>query len=69
MMSASCEFAPGGCAMYFISKSELSFAEISEYWAPELRWSRDMVQAILEGAWWLGEILTYFPQLPLRMAA
>jgi hypothetical protein len=44
--------------MYFISKSELSFAEISEYWAPELRWSRDMVQAILEGAWWLGEILS-----------
>jgi hypothetical protein len=39
-----------------ISKPELSFAEISEYWAPEPRWSRDMVQALLESAWWLGEI-------------
>ena len=39
-----------------ISKSELSFAKISEYWAPELGWSRDMVHALLEGAWWLGEI-------------
>ena len=42
--------------MFPITKPELSFAEISEYWAPELRWSRDMVQALLEGAWWLGEI-------------
>jgi hypothetical protein len=42
--------------MFPISKLELSFAEISEYWAPELRWSRDMVLALLEGAWWLGEI-------------
>src|SRR4051812_42407131 len=42
--------------MFPISKAELSFAEISEYSAPELRWSRDMVQALLEGAWWLGEI-------------
>ena len=42
--------------MFFTSKPELSFAEISEYWAPELTWSRDMVQALLEGAWWLGEI-------------
>ena len=42
--------------MFPISKPELSFGEISEYWAPELRWSRDMVQALLEGAWWLGEI-------------
>lgn len=42
--------------MFPISKSELSFGEISEYWAPELRWSRDMVQALLEGAWWRGEI-------------
>jgi hypothetical protein len=42
--------------MFPITKPELSFAEISEYWAPEPRWSRDMVQALLEGAWWLGEI-------------
>jgi hypothetical protein len=42
--------------MFPITKPELSFGEISEYWAPELRWSRDMVQALLEGAWWLGEI-------------
>ena len=42
--------------MFPISKPQLSFAEISEYWAPELRWSRDMVQALLEAAWWLGEI-------------
>jgi hypothetical protein len=42
--------------MFPITKPELSFAEISEYWAPELRWSRDMVQALLEGAWWLDEI-------------
>jgi hypothetical protein len=42
--------------MFPFTKSELSFAEISEYWAPELRWSRDMVQALLEGTWWLGEI-------------
>jgi hypothetical protein len=41
--------------MFLISKPELSFAEISEYWAPELTWSRDMVQALLESAWWLGE--------------
>jgi hypothetical protein len=36
--------------MFPITKPELSFAEISKYWAPELRWSRDMVQALLEGA-------------------
>ena len=42
--------------MFPITKPELSFAEISEYWAPELRWSREMVQALLEGVWWLGEI-------------
>jgi hypothetical protein len=42
--------------MFPITKPELSFGEISKYWAPELRWSRDMVQALLEGAWWLGEI-------------
>jgi hypothetical protein len=42
--------------MFPITKPELSFAEISQYWSPELRWSRDMVQALLEGAWWLGEI-------------
>ena len=42
--------------MFPISKPELSFAEVSLYYAPELRWSRDMVQALLEGAWWLGEI-------------
>jgi hypothetical protein len=42
--------------MFPISKPELSFAEISEYWAPELGWSRDMVQTLLESAWWLGEI-------------
>jgi len=42
--------------MFPITKPELSFGEISEYWAPGLRWSRDMVQALLEGAWWLGEI-------------
>jgi hypothetical protein len=42
--------------MFPITKPELSFGEISEYWAPELRWSRDMVQALLEGAWWLGKI-------------
>jgi hypothetical protein len=41
--------------MFPISKPELSFAEISEYWAPEPRWSRDMVQALLESAFWLGE--------------
>jgi hypothetical protein len=39
----------------FTSKPELSFAEISKYWAPELGWSRDMVQALLESAFWLGE--------------
>lgn len=42
--------------MFPITKPELSFAEISEYWGPELRWSRDVVQALLEGALWLGEI-------------
>ena len=42
--------------MFPITKPELSFAEISEYSAPQLGWSRDMVQALLEGAWWLGEI-------------
>lgn len=41
--------------MFFTSKPELSFAEIAEYWAPELMWSRDMVQALLESGWWLGE--------------
>jgi hypothetical protein len=41
--------------MFPISKPELSFAQISEYWAPEPRWSRDMVQALLESAFWLGE--------------
>jgi hypothetical protein len=41
--------------MFPITKPELSFAEISKYWAPELRWSRDMVQALLESAFWLGE--------------
>src|SRR5262245_53279371 len=42
--------------MFPITKPELSFAEISEYWAPGLGWSREMVQRLLEGAWWLGEI-------------
>src|SRR5262245_45484500 len=42
--------------MFPNTKPQSSFAEMSEYWAPELRWSRDMVQALLEGAWWLGEI-------------
>ena len=42
--------------MFPITKRELSLGEISEYWAPELSWSRDMVHALLEGAWWLGEI-------------
>jgi hypothetical protein len=43
--------------MFPINKSELSFGEISQYWAPELKWSCDMVQALLERAWWLGEII------------
>ena len=42
--------------MFPITKPELSFAEISEYWAPELGWSRDRVQTLLEGAWWLDKI-------------
>ena len=42
--------------MFPIRKPKLSFAEISEYWAPELNVSRDKVQACLEEAWWLGEI-------------
>src|SRR5262245_14155211 len=42
--------------MFPISKPELSFSDISEYSAPGLGWSRGMVQALLEGAWWLGEI-------------
>ena len=41
--------------MFPMTEPELSFAEISKYWAPELRWSRDMVQALLESAFWLGE--------------
>ena len=45
--------------MFPSNKSELSFGEISQYWAPELGWSRDMVQALLESAWWLGEIYRF----------
>jgi hypothetical protein len=39
-----------------VSKPELSLGDISEYWAPELKLSRDRAQALLEGAFWLGEI-------------
>src|SRR5262249_14200913 len=58
--------APSGGAMFPISKPELSFAEISEYWAAELNLSRERVQALLESAWWLGEILGD-PTLPTRL--
>jgi hypothetical protein len=39
-----------------ICKPELSFGDISELWAPELKLSRDRAQALLEGMFWLGEI-------------
>jgi hypothetical protein len=39
-----------------VSKPELSFAEISEYWGAELNLSQDKIEALLEEAWWLGEI-------------
>src|SRR5262249_48578544 len=52
--------------MFPISKLELSFDEISEYWAAELNLSRERVQALLESAWWLGEILGD-PSLPTRL--
>jgi hypothetical protein len=42
--------------MFPVSKPELSFADISEYWGPELKLSRDRAQALLEEAFWLGEI-------------
>jgi len=51
--------------MFPISKPELSFAEVSLYYAPELRWSREMVQALLEGARWLGEITGEVTRLEL----
>jgi hypothetical protein len=53
--------------MFFISDPELSFAEIAEYWAPELRWSPDMVQARLESAWWLGEFSVSSGITPLEL--
>jgi hypothetical protein len=42
--------------MFPVSKPELSFAEISEYWGAELNLSQDKIEARLEEAWWLGEI-------------
>jgi hypothetical protein len=42
--------------MFPVSKPELSFGDISELWSPELKLSRDRAQALLEEAFWLGEI-------------
>ena len=42
--------------MFPICKPELSFGDISELWAPELKLSRDRAQALLEGMFWLDEI-------------
>jgi hypothetical protein len=52
--------------MFPICEPTLSFAEISEYWAAELNISWKRVQALLESAWWLGEILGE-PGRPTRL--
>jgi len=53
--------------MFPIYESTLSFAEISDYWAAELNISWEKVEALLESAWWLGEILGV-PGPPTRLA-
>jgi len=52
--------------MFPVSEPELSFADISEYWAAELNISPDRIQALLEGAWWLGEISDNSGITPLK---
>jgi hypothetical protein len=51
--------------MFPICKSKLSFAEISDYWSRESHppASLDEIQALLEGAFWLGEITGEPPKL------
>src|SRR5580704_2332311 len=49
--------------MFPITEHKLTFFQIADYWSREIQpsASRDELLALLEGAWWLGEIAHNYP--------
>jgi hypothetical protein len=55
--------------MFPRSEEKLSFLKIAEYWSREIRplASRDELLAILEAAWWRGELIGKSPRTRLQL--